>query len=128
MNTLHKVLVVEDDPDIGRIIFLSLETIGKLAVKVCTSGEQALEEAADFAPDMIVLDVMMPGMDGMETLAALRETTTLTSTPVVFLTAKVHSTEIDRYQQLGVAGVIPKPFDPMTLKSRLMELFNTHQT
>ncbi len=110
-----RILCVEDDPDIRQIARLSLGTIGRLTVELCASGAEALARAPEFAPDLILLDVMMPGMDGPTTLARLRELPALAGTPVVFMTAKVQPPEVARYRALGAVDVIAKPFDPMTL-------------
>ncbi len=97
MNTLHRILYVEDEPDIQAVAKLALEMVGGFTVKVCSSGEEALREAAAFAPDMILLDVMMPGMDGPSTLKALRELPSLAELPVAFMTAKVQPAEVAHY-------------------------------
>jgi len=116
MIALQNVMYVEDDPDIREIATLALQDVGGLTVKVCDSGQLALKEADGFAPQLILLDVMMPDMDGPETLAALRLQGSISrETAVAFMTAKVHPEELARYQELGVTEVIAKPFDPMTL-------------
>ncbi len=112
---LTRILYVEDEPDIQAIARLALETIGGFTVEICGSGSAAVEAAPRFAPDLILLDVMMPGMDGIDTLKALREIPQTVTTPVIFMTAKVQKQEIERYKELGAVDVIPKPFDPMTL-------------
>ena len=116
MIALQNVMYVEDDPDIREIATLALRDVGGLTVKVCDSGQLALKEVGDFAPQLILLDVMMPDMDGPETLAALRlQGSVSQEMAVVFMTAKVHPEELLRYRELGIADVISKPFDPMTL-------------
>ena len=116
MMDLQNVLYIEDDPDIREIATLALQDVGGLTVKVCSSGQLALKEVDGFAPQLILLDVMMPDMDGPETLAALRlQGSVSEKTAVAFMTAKVHPDELDRYRELGVTDVISKPFDPMTL-------------
>ena len=127
MTELSKVMLVEDEADIREVARLSLETVGGLQVEVCGSGEEALQKAAAYAPDLILLDVMMPGIDGPTTLQRLRKQPELESVPVVFMTAKVMQAELDEYRALGAADVIPKPFDPMTLASRLKHVWgNLH--
>ncbi|GGW27473.1 MULTISPECIES: response regulator [Halomonadaceae] len=123
MNVLERVLYVEDDPDIQTVAKLALEVVGGLTVKVCSSGEQALAEAEAFAPDMILLDVMMPGMDGPSTLAALRQRPALANVPVAFMTAKVQPHEVEQLIALGAESVIAKPFDPMTLAPQVRSLW-----
>jgi CheY-like chemotaxis protein len=123
MGDLQKVMLVEDEADIREVAKIALEMVGGLEVEVCSSGEEALHKAPAFAPDLILLDVMMPGIDGPTTLQRLRERPGLESTPVVFMTAKVMQAELDEYRSLGAADVIPKPFDPMTLADRLKDVW-----
>ncbi|OOE97369.1 response regulator [Salinivibrio sp. IB643] len=116
MAVLNKVLYVEDDPDILEIATLALEGVGGLTLKTCESGERALQEVDGFKPQLILLDVMMPNMDGPETLTAMRERGLVDdSVLILFMTAKVHPEEVARYKALGVSHIISKPFDPMTL-------------
>lgn len=124
MKVLERILHVEDDPSIRAVARIALETVGGLAVLSCASGEEALTNAADFAPDMVLLDVMMPGMDGPNTLAALANRIDLKRTPVVFMTAKAQPSEVDHFLGLGAAGVVVKPFDPMRLASDLRDHWN----
>jgi len=119
MSTLQRILYVEDEPDIRAVAKLALEMVGGFTVKVCSSGEEALREAVAFGPDMILLDVMMPGMDGPSTLKALRALPSLAELPVAFMTAKVQPAEVAHYKTLGARAVIAKPFDPMTLASQV---------
>ncbi|WBA10680.1 response regulator [Salinivibrio kushneri] len=120
MSVLDKVLYVEDDPDIREIATLALEDVGGLTLKICESGERALQEVEGFKPQLILLDVMMPNMDGPETLTAMRERGFVDdSVLVLFMTAKVHPEEVARYKALGVSQVISKPFDPMTLADEI---------
>lgn len=114
-QALQRILYVEDEPDIQMVARIALEAVGGFQLLVCSSGQEALAAAPAFAPDLILLDVMMPGLDGPATLAALRTLPGFEATPVVFMTAKVQASEVARYRQLGALNVIPKPFDPMTL-------------
>lgn len=127
MSVLQRVLYVEDDQDIQAVALIALETIGGFSVKICSSGEEALRETEPFAPDIILLDVMMPGMDGPATLRALRAVPALSLVPVAFMTAKVQSTEIAFFTSLGACGVIAKPFDPMTLAEQVQRLWHDHR-
>lgn len=120
---LQRILYVEDDPDIQAIAVMVLETINGFTLETCSSGSEALEKAAAFNPDLMLLDVMMPNMDGPETLKGLREFPTLATTPVVFMTAKVQPQEVQAYLDLGAVGVIAKPFDPMTLADQLRDIW-----
>lgn len=115
------VLLVDDDADIRFIGELALARVGGFAVTLAESGEECLRLAASL-PDVILLDVMMPGMDGTETLGRLRADPALEGIPVIFMTAKVQHSEVARYRELGAAGVIAKPFDPMTLHERVRGL------
>ena len=123
---LNRILYVEDEPDIAAIVKVSLESIGGYQVDACSSGPEALEKAVSCPVDLILLDVMMPGMDGPATLAALREIPTTLETPVVFMTAKTQVEEVARYRSLGVADVIAKPFDPMTLPERVAAIWSEY--
>ncbi|MAA64554.1 MAG: hypothetical protein CL581_07240 [Alteromonadaceae bacterium] len=123
MSALQRVLYVEDEPSIQAVAQLALEAVGGFTVKVCSSGEAALEEVVGFGPDIILLDVMMPGMDGPQTMRALREISELDDIPIVFVTAKVQPAEIESYLRMGVADVIAKPFDPMTLSDKVREIW-----
>jgi DNA-binding response OmpR family regulator len=121
---LARILHVEDEPDIQEVARLALEMVGGFTVLSCDSGRKALSAAAEFRPDLILLDVMMPGMDGPTTLAELRKAPATAATPVVFMTAKVQTHEVARLKELGAADVIEKPFDPMTLAERVNAIWN----
>jgi two-component system, OmpR family, response regulator len=120
---LARILLVEDDPDIQLVASLTLSGLGGFDVKVCGSAGEALQSAAAFAPDLILLDVMMPGMDGPTALRAFRHLEPLQATPVIFMTAKVQALELARYRRLGSLGVISKPFDPATLSQQVLDLW-----
>ena len=121
--TLNKILLVEDEADIRAVAQLALEAIGGFTVHLCDGGRAALAQIASFAPDLVLLDVMMPDMDGPATLAALRAQPAGATVPVVFMTAKVQPAEVEGYRKLGVLGVVAKPFDPMTLADTLRRLW-----
>ncbi|MBL4613355.1 MAG: response regulator [Magnetovibrio sp.] len=123
---LSKILYVEDDPDIQIVAKMALEAVGGYVLHVCSSGQEAITHGADFAPDLILLDVMMPDMDGPTTLKNLRMIPSLISTPAVFMTAKVMPSDVERYKELGAVDVIAKPFDPMTLATRIHEIWSQH--
>jgi CheY-like chemotaxis protein len=114
------VLLVDDDASIRRIGELSLSAIGKLEVILAASGDEALLRARESSPDVILLDVTMPGLSGVETFEQLRGDPRTRAIPIVYLTARSGSEEAKRYAALGAAGVIAKPFDPMTLASTLL--------
>ncbi len=113
--TALRVLHVDDEPDIREVVEISLGLDPECSTRSCASGQEALGVAAEWAPDIILLDVMMPVMDGAATLANLRENPLTAGIPVVFMTARAQSRELDLFRSLGAVGVIPKPFDPMTL-------------
>lgn len=116
---LNRILYVEDEEDIAAVTRLALESVGGFTVKVCFSSEEAIVSLPDFNPDLLLLDVMMPGMDGPTMLEALRKLPEYDNQPVIFMTAKVMKEEIDRYMSLGALEVIAKPFDPMTLADQI---------
>ncbi len=115
-----RVLIIDDEEDIRRIARLSLVKVGHMHVVDAANAEDGLRRARDEQPDVVLLDVMMPGTDGPATLAALRQEPRTCDIPVVFLTAKALSSEVERLKALGAAGVLTKPFDPMTLPQQLL--------
>lgn len=121
MSELKKILYVEDEPDIQMIARVALENVGGFELLVCSSGAEAVEKATAFGPDLLLLDVMMPGMDGPTTLQELRKLPQLAKTPVMFMTAKVQPQEVEFLKSLNVADVIAKPFDPMGLANNIRD-------
>lgn len=113
--TLIRLLHVEDEPDIRDVVEFALTPNPDFQLKSCESGAEALTVAADWQPDIILLDVMMPVLDGPATLERLRANPKTAAIPIVFMTARAQTREVDRLRSLGAVGVIPKPFDPMTL-------------
>ncbi len=124
MKALEKIIYIEDQEDIQAIAQVALSSISHYEVKLCSSGQAALEVIEDFAPDLILLDVMMPGMDGPQTLEAIRKLDSQKDVPVVFMTAKVLPREIDDLMALGALGVISKPFDPVTLGQQVGDIWH----
>ena len=124
---LEKIMLVEDATDIQLVAKIALEKTGGFVVEVCSSGAEALEKAEAFGPDLLLLDVMMPGMDGPETLRSLRKIPSIEKTPVIFMTAKVQPQEIAQYVELGALNVIAKPFDPMSLAKTVRTMWETSQ-
>jgi CheY-like chemotaxis protein len=114
-DRLLRILHVDDEPDMRDVVEISLGLDPGLATRSCGSGEEALVTAVDWQPDIILCDVMMPVMDGPATLMRLRENALTANIPVIFMTARAQTRELDRFCSLGALGVIPKPFDPMTL-------------
>lgn len=117
-----RILHVDDEPDIREIVDMSLALNPDFAVRACASGTEALEAAAEWAPHLLLLDVMMPEMDGTATLAALRKNPATSAIPVVFMTACAQPQEVEEFISLGARGVISKPFDPMALAAEVGEL------
>jgi len=111
----YRLLHVEDEPDIREVVEMSLALDPAIVLKSCATGADALVTAAAWEPDIILMDVMMPVMDGAETLTHLRDDARTAKIPVVFMTARAQAREVEHFLSLGAAGVIPKPFDPMTL-------------
>ena len=122
-ETLRTVLYVDDEPDIREVVELSLGLVGELKVHTCDSGERALEILPQLRPDLILLDVMMPRLDGPSTLQRLRADANLNRIPVVFMTAKAMPQEVERFKQLGAVAVIAKPFDPMRLGEQVISIW-----
>ncbi|MFZ5844373.1 MAG: response regulator [Pseudomonadota bacterium] len=118
-DTLTRVVYVEDEPDIQAIVRIALESIGGMQVAVFSSGQEAIARAAEVQPQLLVLDVMMPGLDGPGTLRLLREQAALRNVPAIFMTAKAQPQEIAALQQQGAIAVVSKPFDPMQLAAEL---------
>ncbi len=123
MTALQRIMHVEDDPSIQQVAKIALEAVGGFTVHTCSSGQQALDDYSAFAPQLILLDVMMPGMDGPTTLQQLRQQFDLSKVPAVFMTAKVQSSEVESYKALGAADVVVKPFDPMALSGQIRQIW-----
>ncbi|MDH5396319.1 MAG: response regulator [Gammaproteobacteria bacterium] len=126
MSELSKIMYVEDQPDIQMVAKVALESVGGFEVLICSGGEEALEKVNGFNPQLILLDVMMPGMDGPTTKIELGKRPETSAIPVVFMTAKIQPAEVAEYKEMGALDVIPKPFDPMTLSDQIREIWNQH--
>ncbi len=126
-DKLQKILFIDDDPDILSLVQMTLETIGGFEVHTCTSARKGMALAEACHPDLILLDVMMPDIDGPSLMGKIRSNKFIGSTPVVFMTARVQPAEMDKYVALGAAGVIPKPFNPVTLPDEVQELWHGYQ-
>lgn len=119
---IRKVLLVDDEDDIRTIGFLSLSRVGGWQTVLASSGTEAVTKAASELPDLILLDVQMPGLDGPTTFGQLRAQAATSAMPIIFMTAKVQKQEVARYLELGALGVIGKPFDPLTLPEEIKRL------
>lgn len=126
MAELQRILCVEGDEDVQDVVKLALGLVGKLTVHVCSSGEAALAEAVAIAPDMILLDVTKPEMDGPATLQKLRQLPELANVPVAFMSVKTLRHDVEKYKSMGAVGIIPKPLDMMKLPSQVRALWDAH--
>jgi two-component system OmpR family response regulator len=124
---LSRILYVEDEPHIQAVAQIALEDVGGFTVTLASSGKECIERAKTFSPDLILLDVMMPGMDGPSTFRALKAIPETAGIPVIFLTAKVQPKEVESYKRLGALDVICKPFDPMTLSDEIRAIWEKSQ-
>lgn len=125
--TLQRILYVEDEADIQVVARLALEAVGGFTVDIASRGEDALTRVAEFQPDLLLLDVMMPGMDGPATLRALRALPAAAKLPAIFMTARVQPSEVAELIAEGAIGVIAKPFDPMTLAASIKKMWEAAQ-
>lgn len=123
---LTNIILVEDEADIQAVAKVALEAIGNFSVKMCSSGQEALELLQEQTPDLMLLDVMMPGMDGPTTYLEIRKIEGFENIPIIFMTAKVMESDREHYKSLGAAGIIAKPFDPMTLSDQIKTIWNEH--
>lgn len=121
--SLQRILLADDEPDILEIARIALESVGGYDVCVCSSGRMLLERLADFEPDLIMVDVLMPDITGPEILKEVRQRPELNSVPVVYLTGLIEQEELDELLRTGAAEVIRKPFDPMTLADRISRIW-----
>ena len=122
-DNLREVLYVDDEPDIREIVQMALGLVPTLSVRAADSGIHALQSMREHKPDLVLLDVMMPNMDGPTTLQQMRATPELQSIPVIFMTAKAMPQEVARFRSLGAAAVIAKPFDPMLLAEHIFAVW-----
>ena len=127
-TALTRILCIDDETDILEIAKMALEAVGGYTVKTCNRSVESIEAAQAFGPDLILLDVMMPGLDGAATLKLLKADAALAHIPVIFMTAKVQPSETAHYLELGAVGVIAKPFDPMALPDEVKRLWQRYHT
>jgi two-component system OmpR family response regulator len=123
---LKNILYAEDESDIRAVAQIALEDIGYFTVRYCSDGRKVLEAVKDFIPDLLLLDVMMPEMDGPTTLRELRKIENCSMIPAIFMTAKIQADEIAEYKSLGAIDVIAKPFDPMTLAESINKAWDIY--
>lgn len=122
-SALSTILYIEDEPDIQTVAKLALEMVGGYIVHTANNGTEGLRLYQQVKPDLVLLDVMMPGMDGQEILSAIRALPEGKHQPVIFITAKAQPNEIKNYMALGASGVIQKPFDPIMLAAEVHQLW-----
>ena len=122
-RALHHVLIVDDDIDILSIAKMSLEMLGEYQVSTFSCSTEALVKASDLDPDVIVLDVTMPEIDGVTLMHMMKENPKLACVPFIFMTARVSPHEVRDYMREGAAGIIPKPFDPMAIDKAVHDIF-----
>ena len=123
MNDTVKIMYVDDEADIRTIVQFSLEDEDDFELSICASGQEALETVGRFRPDLVLLDVMMPHMDGPTTLKRLHELPDFAHLPVVFVTAKIQPQEVSQFKAMGAVDVIAKPFDPMRLAENIRQIW-----
>lgn len=119
-----KVLIIDDEEDIRQIASLSLGILGGLEVVEAESGNDGVSKASSEQPDVILLDMMMPVMDGPATLAALRDNPETKAIPVIFLTARAMTNEVEKLKSMGAAGILTKPFDPTALAGQVRQILD----
>jgi two-component system, OmpR family, response regulator len=125
-KSLNKIILVEDDPDIQEIVLMTLKELGGYAVKICSGGQEALDNIVEFHPDIVLLDVMMPEMDGPTTFKAIRVMPEVKNVPIVFMTARSQTHEVKEYMDLGAIDVIRKPFDPVMLCGQIEQIWENY--
>lgn len=122
----NRILHVDDQQDIRGIVALALGKIGGFTVRSCSSGEEALAAAPDFGPELLLIDMSMPGMDGMELLGRMR--TAGIGAPAVFFTARINPSDVERYRTAGAIGTVSKPFDPLKLGKQITQIWIDNAT
>lgn len=126
MAELKKILYAEDEPDVSTIVELTVQATSDYEIRTCENGKKLLECVEEYSPDLILLDVMMPEMDGPTTFQHLLENENTKNIPVVFMTAKAQTHEVERFKNLGAIGVITKPFDPLNLCYEIESIWNSN--
>ncbi len=127
MMPIKTVMLIDDDADIRFIAELSLQRVGGWEVEVCNGGEAGLEALKVSRPDVILLDMMMPGLNGAAVIARIQAMPAHAATPVIFMTAKTQAHEITEYLSLGAVGIVSKPFDPIALPDLIREIIDADE-
>ena len=126
MKELKKILYAEDEPDVQTIVELTIQTMSDYEIKICNNGKKLLECVEEYKPDLILLDVMMPEMDGPTTFKTLINKENTKNIPVIFVTAKAQVHEVEKFKEIGAWGVITKPFTLMNLCDEIQEIWNSN--
>lgn len=124
MPELKKILYAEDDFDVQTVVELTIQAMSSYELKICNNGKLLLDCVEEYNPDLILLDVMMPEMDGPTTFKNLQQNEKTKQIPVIFMTAKAQAHEVEAFREVGVIGVITKPFDPVNLCSEIEKLWS----
>lgn len=124
MTELSKILYAEDEPDVQTVVELTVQAMSEYQIRICDNGKKLLECVDEYNPDLILLDVMMPEMDGPTTFKHLQLKESTKDIPVIFMTAKAQVQEVEIFKETGVLGVITKPFDPMNLCEEIREIWS----
>lgn len=124
MKELKKILYAEDEPDVQTIVELTISSMSNYEIKICENGKRLLECVEEYKPDLILLDVMMPEMDGITTFKNLQESPSTKDIPVIFVTAKAQVHEVGKFKEIGSWGVITKPFRVMSLCDEIREIWD----
>jgi len=124
MTELKKILYAEDEPDVQTVVELTIQAMSEYQIKICDNGKILLDCVEDYNPDLILLDVMMPEMDGPTTFKNLQVSEKTKDIPVIFMTAKAQVHEVETFKETGILGLITKPFDPMSLCSEIESIWN----
>jgi len=127
MNRPLHIIYVEDESDIRSVGTLALEANGAFRVRAYDNGVDAVRGACESPPDLVLADVLMEGLDGEQTLAALQARPETAYVPVIFITAQINAADVARYRKLGAIGVIAKPFDPRTLAAKVLAMLEAHR-
>lgn len=128
MGKLTDIMLVEDESDIREVVSIALVDLGGFKLTICESGQQAIDEIVSANPQLILLDAMMPNMDGLTTFKKLKESPAGKDVPIIFMTARIQSSEIEEYEKLGAIGVIAKPFDPILLSAEVNRLWHLYES
>lgn len=124
MKELKKILYAEDEPDVQMVVEITVQTMSNYDIKICSNGKLLLDVVEEYNPDLILLDVMMPEMDGPTTFKHLKENENTKNIPVIFMTAKAQTHEVETFMKIGAVGVITKPFDPVQLCLDIEKIWN----